>query len=131
MTIGRDGLLAASKVRKRKLVNVPELGGELCFRELSKAELLEYNSIILPHVEKTVPPTVFAKAIAKLIVFSVCDEAGNQLYTEADEKDLAFNDLDLLRKLRQHIIDVSELERPIGEVADDLKKVPNGSSNTS
>jgi hypothetical protein len=129
MALSRDSLLSAANNRKRMLVDVPELGGELYLQALSTAQVMEYNSTLVPY-GKSVPPTVFAKAMARLLVFSVCDVEGNPLYTEEDIDALSFNDLGVLTKLRKHIIEISGLDLDVGQVADNLKKVQGVSSNT-
>jgi hypothetical protein len=126
--LGREDLLLAAQNRKRTLVEIPELG-TLYIQELSTSQLLEYNMLMLDYEGKRIPPTAFAKIVAQMIVFSVCDAEGNTLYTAADVDALALLDLKVLMTLRKRITELSGVGKSNEEVVSDLKNAPAGSSS--
>ena len=127
--LGRNDLLLAAHGRKRVPVELPELG-TLYIQELSTAQLLEYNMLMLDYEGKRIMPTEFARIVARLIVFAVCDADGNSMYTINDVEALSFLDVKILMELRKHIVKLSDVGKSTEEVTSNLKNSPAGSSST-
>jgi hypothetical protein len=124
--LSRTDFLAKYSNRRMELVDVPELGGSVYLQELSTAQLLEYNMLVLEYENKQIPPTALARIVAKMIVFSACDADRCPMFTDADIDALAMVDINNLMSLRKRIVEISGL----GEVAADLKKAQTDSSAT-
>jgi hypothetical protein len=130
--LGREALLAPSQSLKRKLVEIPSLGGSIWLREISGRGLLEYRER-LEKLSKDSPEMNAGNSLelmALLVAKTACDEDGKLLYTEADVQALADNGLDLLLTLTGEAMALSGLpSETIKEVADNLKNASPGSSS--
>ena len=128
--LGRDDILSKVRSRQPVAVDIPELGA-LYLQELSTAQLLEYNMLLLDYEGKRIPPTVLARIMAKLLIFAACDAQGNPLFTDADLDTLALLNVTALMEVRKQVVALSGIGKSPQEVSEDLKNSPAGSSSTN
>ena len=80
--LNRDAILQAQDLKQEEMF-IPEWGGSLIVKGLTAAERDKYEAHLI--VQKGKNTTVNMKnARARLVMLSVVDESGKQLFTEAD-----------------------------------------------
>src|SRR5687768_15323427 len=96
--LGREALLAPSTSLKRKLIEVPSLGGSIWLREISGRGLLEYRDRLeqLKKESSQITASNSLEMMALLVSKTACDENGSLMFTEADVTALADNRPDVL-----------------------------------
>jgi hypothetical protein len=78
----REQILEARDMRVEK-VKVPEWGGEVFVRSLTAAERDDFEGSIVTRDGSKLDFSI-ANIRAKLVARTVCDEAGNRIFTDAD-----------------------------------------------
>ena len=129
MTIlNRDDFLSTSHL-KRELVEVPELGGAIYVRELNTAQYITFKDKVDEYREgekKSAEASV--RLMALLVVFSVCNEQGEDLFTVDDVDKLMRLKISVLEKIADKALELSNVN-PNGEVNSNLKNAPKISSS--
>lgn len=128
--LGKDAFMNAASKLKRVLVELPELKGSVYVREMTGSQLLRYNEKVqsLQKENPELTPVASLELIALMVSFTVCDEAGNLLFTEEDVKSLAENSFGVLLKLSNEALRISGLGNAANEIQEQLKNAQTSSS---
>jgi hypothetical protein len=128
--LNRDAILSADDLKK-ELVPVPEWGGDIYVRALTGAERDQFEASI---VEMRGKKSVFKpeNIRAKLAVYSVCDEGGKRLFSDADMTALSKKSAAALQRVFETAQRLSGItEDAVEELTEGLEESPFDSSPTA
>lgn len=129
--LGREGILAGANRRVTETVDVPELGGRVCVRELSTAERDEYEVGVLTTRGRNVDVNLRGLR-SRLVAYCVVDEAGVRLFDPDNADDLAAigtlgaRGVDRIFTVAQRLNGLSAED--VTELAGNSSGVPSGAS---
>ena len=98
----RERILAANDLR-REAVDVPEWGAQIWISMLGLTDRLEYERWSAKQSQDS------DELIVRLLVLTATDEDGRRVFTEADAKELAAKNPDVLLRLGQIAARVNRL----------------------
>ena len=81
MSLTRDHMFAARKIRPTEVVEVPELGGSVIIRTLTLGEVREIQTEIKKNGDSL-------SVYPRLVFLSVVDDAGDQIFSGDDIKEV-------------------------------------------
>lgn len=125
----KDAILTAEDL-KRELVPVPEWGGEVYVRALTGAERDKFESSV---VEQRGKRQIFhtQDIRAKLAAYTIVDEKGERLFSDADVKALSQKSAAALNRVYEVAARLSGItEEAIEELGEGLEESPFDGSPT-
>lgn len=121
--LSRDAILQANDLEK-ELVPVPEWGGEVYVRAMTGAERDRFEASV---VEQRGKKQIFhiEQIRAKLASYTICDEQGNRLFTDADVKVLGQKSAAALQRVYEVAQRLSGItDTAVDELAEGLEDDP-------
>lgn len=104
----RDQILALASAPATTAVDIPELGGQVWIRPLTVAQVMELSRA---------GATTDAEALPRMIVWTVCDQAGARLFTDQDLPALAELPVSLAGRIMQAIQKTGALDADTGKAS--------------
>ena len=110
-----------------KEIAVPEWGGSVYIKQLTRGQQDEYQkrqygSARMKMQKRTGENEVYSVSVyghdTYLVVCAVCDEDGNQLFTDADVKKLKEKNGAVIGNLAVEIVKFSEMEEDVAEIGE-------------
>lgn len=119
----RDQILASADLEKQ-LVSVPEWGGDVFVRSLTGAERDKFESGMIEQRGKSQSVNL-SNVRAKLAAMTICDEAGDRIFSDMDVKMLAGKSALALNRVFEVARKLSGLaEEDVKELAEALEGDP-------
>lgn len=95
MALNREDIIAC-KDRKIVTVDVPEWGGTVHVRGMSGEERNSYEMLL--YAKETID---YSNVTARLLVRCICDDKGNRIFSDDDDKMLGAKDANVLYRLAE------------------------------
>jgi hypothetical protein len=113
MPLSREAILAAQDTRT-KTVDVPEWGGEVIIRSLTAGWRNQFEADMLEaHRQGRQVP---ADLSARMVIASLVDEAGAELFTLDDVKAMSAKNANVMTRLHDAIVELNALPAAAVEV---------------
>ena len=105
--LSKTDILAAKDIKIEE-ISVPEWGGSVFVKEMTGAERDKYESSIL-EIKGGNQTVNLQNARAKLAAFTICDENGNRIFSEADISALASKSATALQRIFEKAMSLSRI----------------------
>ena len=128
--LSRDAILIASDIQTEE-VAVPEWGGKVIIRGMTGAQRDAYEdaSLSMPDKKKQTRAFIYKDARARLVAWSVVDENGKRVFSDADIPRLSEKSAAALQRIFNVAMRLSGIsEEDIEEL---VKNSPDGQSDDS
>jgi hypothetical protein len=97
MTLTKEQILTAKDIETKKL-HVPAWGGDIYIKGMTGTERDKYESTVMQANGKDISVNMI-NARARMAAYTICDENGNNIFTEADIKELTKKSAKVLDKV--------------------------------